>query len=128
MQQVGFANESWAPYWPRLCNESYHNSFDIPDTVAEMTPEQLRHMEFPGHGPNRTLANLSSVDIDQILRNEMRAFDDPTIFKNEAHLRYHVRFPGLQYVEPYVEGKPFYPWNETPEDERENYRREYETH
>jgi len=27
-------------------------------------PLQLRHLEFPGHGPNRTLANLSSVDID----------------------------------------------------------------
>jgi len=124
MQEVG---ESWEQYWPQLCNDTYYNSFDIPDTVAEMTPEQLWKMEFPGHGPNRTLANLSSVDIDQILRKECRAFDDPTVFKNEAHLRYHVRYPELQFVEPYVEGKPFYMWDETPDDERENMRREQET-
>jgi hypothetical protein len=60
--------------------------------MEDLTEEQRYYLEIPGHGPNRSLHNLSSVDIDQILRYECRPNDDPTVAKNEMHLRYHVRY------------------------------------
>jgi hypothetical protein len=60
--------------------------------MEDLTEEQRYYLEIPGHGPNRSLHNLSSVDIDQILRHECRPNDDPTVAKNEMHLRYHVRY------------------------------------
>ena len=114
VQEVG--DGAWEAHWPKLCNESYYNSFRLPDTVNELTDAQLAYMEFPGHGPNRTLENLTSVDVDHILRNECRLFTDPTVAKNEAHLRYHVKEPELEQVQPYVEGKPYFMWYDHDEE------------